>query len=204
MTAVDHSPLMIEQVWPGDDEKRRAILGDWTDLPFEAESFSAVIGDGSLTPAGEGVDDTLAEVRRVLAPGGAAVFRLFCQADERESLEEIRRDVEAGWQGNIHALKWRIAMAVVAERPRPLAPAKDVLVAFNHLFPDRQRLAKRTGWTLEEIGTLDAFETATHHVCFLTLPQMLERGSRFFRSARVIPASGYPLAERCPTVVWTN
>src|ERR1044071_10147553 len=43
LTAVDNSPRMLAHVWPGDRECRRAILGDWTDLPFADGSFHAGI-----------------------------------------------------------------------------------------------------------------------------------------------------------------
>ena len=72
LTAVDNSPGMLAQVWPGDQPLRRAILGDWTDLPFADATFDAAIGDGSLNAAPELVDEVLAEANRVLAPGGKA------------------------------------------------------------------------------------------------------------------------------------
>jgi hypothetical protein len=44
LVAVDNSPKMLAQVWPGDAADRRAILADWTALPFAAGEFDAVIG----------------------------------------------------------------------------------------------------------------------------------------------------------------
>jgi hypothetical protein len=33
LTAVDNSPSMLARVWPGDQTLRRAVIGDWTNLP---------------------------------------------------------------------------------------------------------------------------------------------------------------------------
>ena len=178
------------------------MTGDWLNLPFDRGAFDAVLGDGSLNSAPEAVDAVFAEVRRVLAPGGIAVFRVFCSPDEAEALPAIRRDVESGWSGNFHALKWRIAMAVAADRREWIVPVRAILAAFEDMFPDRARLATLTGWPEEEIGTIDAYADAEHSLGFPTLRHMLALGERFFSSASVQTAGGYPLAERCPTIVW--
>jgi ubiquinone/menaquinone biosynthesis C-methylase UbiE len=60
---------------------RRAILGDWTRLPFAAESFDAVIGDASLNAAPEHGDQIVAEARRVLTKGGKVVERFLPEED---------------------------------------------------------------------------------------------------------------------------
>jgi SAM-dependent methyltransferase len=202
LTAVDYSPLMLAHVWPGDDIRRQARLASWVELPFETARFTAVIGDGSLTSVGDGFDRAIEEVRRVLAPEGVAVFRLFCRPERPESFAEIRRDVEQGWNGNIHALKWRVGMAVAAERLDGVVPVQQILLAFNQIFPDRNWLATTTGWTLEEIATLDAFEGADHATCFRTLPEILDRGAQIFKAARIVESRNYPLAELCPIVIW--
>jgi len=201
LVAVDNSPLMIERVWPGDGPKRRAIFGDWTDLPFAAATFDAAIGDASLNAAPELVDEVLGEVKRVLLPEGKAAFRLFCAPEEPETLEWIAHEVRAGWKGNLHALKWRIAMNLAAARPRAMVPVEEILVAFNGMFPDRARLAAQTGWLQDDIATLDAYAGAQHSLGFPTLRALLEAIGRHFLEVCVVPSSGYPLAERCPTVI---
>lgn len=201
LTAIDNSPRMVAQVWPGDSPGRRGLVGDWTALPFADESFDAVIGDASLNAAPEQVDEVLAEVQRVLAREGNAAFRLFCAPEHPETLRDIEEDVEAGWSGNLHALKWRIAMSIAHSKPRFIVPVQEILEAFNRMFPDRGALAAATGWPLEDIGTLDAYAGADHSLGFPTLSAFRTMLERHFSKLRVLPGSGYPLAERCPVVM---
>jgi len=203
LIAVDISPRMIAGVWPGDGDHRRAILGDWTKLPFDNSTFDAVIGDGSLNSAPEALDPLLREIRRVLSPAGTAVFRVFCSPEEPETLLSIQQDIDAGWPGNLHALKWRIAMVIAASMPDAIVPVRTILATFNQMYPDRARLAAATGWSLDEISTVDAYDGADHSLGFPTLPRMLELAAPWFRDALVLPGAGYPLAERCPTIAWS-
>ena len=204
LTAIDNSPRMLANVWPGDREGRRAILGDWTDLPFASGSFDAVIGDASLNAAPEQVDEVLAEARRVLSAGGKLAFRLFCSPEEPETLDFIRTDVLAGWPGNLHALKWRIAMVLAASAPRATVPVQEILAAFDRTFPDRAGLAAATAWPAEDIATLDAYVGADHSLGFPTLSSLKSSIGRHFSDLSVVSASDYPLAERCPMVVATR
>lgn len=203
LVAVDNSPRMLAAIWPGDRDGRRALLADWTRLPFEDGAFDAVIGDGSLNSAPGQVEQVLAEARRVLAPGGRAVFRAFCSPETPERLDAIRSDADGGRDGNFHALKWRIAMALAAGEADAIVPVRKILAAFDELFPDRDALAARTGWSKDAIATIDAYQQADHSLGFPTLAQLLKLGERFFGPAEVLHGAGYPLAERCPTIAWT-
>jgi SAM-dependent methyltransferase len=201
IVAVDNSPKMLAQVWPGDSEGRRAILGDWTALPFPDQAFSAAIGDAPLNAAPFHAEQVVAEVARVLAPDGRFIFRAFCSPAESESLETIAEDVWKSRAGNLHSLKWRIAMSLAASRPRAIVAVADILAAFDSLFPDRSTLARMTGWPAEEIATLDAYVGADHSLGFPTLKDMLELVGTRFSEVSVIDGIGYPLAECSPTIV---
>ena len=200
LIAVDYSPRVIAAVWPGDDQTHRAMIGDWTQLPFPGQAFDAVIGDGSLNAASGHAGAVLAEIRRVLTPGGRAVFRAFCSPECAESLAAIAADVAAGWPGNVHALKWRIAMSLAAGREHAIVPVTAILDAFDATFPDRAAVAAATGWAADEIATLDAYRGADHSLGFPTLPRLRELGAAHFAACEIHPGTGYPLAERCPTI----
>lgn len=203
LTAVDNAPQMLSEVWPGDRTNRRAMLADWTKLPFEAVSFNSVLGDGALNSAPEQVGQVLSEVRRMLKPGGRAALRVFCSPSDYEKLTSIRDDVFSGSVGNIHALKWRIAMSLSASHKRRIVPVREILEAFNRLFEDRVALAAATGWDQGEISTLDAYDGAEHSLRFPTLGEFVSLIQPLFSTIRVVGSSGYPLAERCPTIVAT-
>lgn len=201
LIAVEGSRAMIDRLWPGDEPDRRAIVGDWTALPFKAEQFGAVIGDGALNSVASGLDALIGEIARVLRPGGVTAQRVFASPDDRESLASVSDDALSGRIGNVHALKWRIAMAI-AEAPDYLVPVADILAAFNALFPDREQLASITGWDRLEIDTLDAYVGAWHSLCFPTRSAFQHLGAGRFATFRLVESDGYPLAERCPLLVW--
>lgn len=201
LTAVDNSAAMLAKVWPGDTRCRRALLADWTRLPFPNASFTAVIGDGALNSVPEHVDEVLNESKRVLCPAGRAVFRIFCAPASPDTFQRIKRDLVDGQIENVHALKWRIAMALAATQSSAIVSVQEILSAFNNLFPDRAKLARRMGWSLADIATIDAYVGADHTLLFPTLENVLEKISLRFNTVSVAPATEYPLAERCPTIV---
>jgi SAM-dependent methyltransferase len=202
LIAVDNSAKMLAAVWPGDNHRRRARLADWSALPFGAAEFEAVIGDGSLNSAPDQIEQIMQEVRRVLSPTGKAVFRVFCSPEKAEEISLIRQQILTGWNGNVHALKWRIAMALAAGSPSATVPVSKILRVFNHFFPDRAELASSNGWDIAEIDTLDAYENANHSLSFPTLSDMRRTATKYFKNARVFEGEGYPLSNRCPTILW--
>ena len=203
LVAVEGSRAMIDRLWPGDQPDRRALVGDWTALPFEAGRFGSVIGDGALNSVASGLDSLVDEIARVLRDGGIAAQRVFASPEDRESLDSVRDDALAGRIGNVHALKWRIAMAI-AEAPDYLVPVADILATFNTMFPDRAELGSITGWDRSAIDTLDAYVGAWHSLCFPTRRVLQDMGASRFAACRFVESEGYPLAERCPLVVWTR
>ncbi|WP_245478642.1 class I SAM-dependent methyltransferase, partial [Mesorhizobium sp. M7A.F.Ca.US.014.04.1.1] len=110
MLAVDQSAAMISGVWAGDDGSRRAIAGNWLNLPVDRASIDAVIGDGCLSAvASQAARSSLfGEVARVLKPGRRAAIRVFARPETADDLCGIEALVLAGGIENFHALKWRI------------------------------------------------------------------------------------------------
>ena len=201
LTAVDMSWRMVNEVWPGDGGNRRALVSDWLALPFADATFSAVIGDGAPNSVARDLPALMSEVRRVLRPGGVAAFRLFCAPQKAETLCMIRQHVFDGWDGNFHALKWRLAMALAANSNEASVPVANILQAFDTLFPDRVALMRATGWTESEIATIDFYNGARHSMGFPTLGMISDLARGFFGKCVEVPAFGYPLAERCPILV---
>lgn len=202
LTAVDASAQLIEAIWPGDTTRRRAVVGDWLNLPCENAAVDSVIGDGSLNSLVGDHHDLFAEVRRVLSDGGIAAFRSFCAPDRAERLQDICDEDLGGWQGNFHAFKWRIAMALAARNPTASIPVAEVRDAFDRHFPDREALSALTGWPVDDIATIDAYDGATHSMFFPTLGRLLEMGARHFGHVEALARDGYVLADRCPVVVF--
>ncbi len=204
LVAVDGAIGMIRDLWPGDGPGRRALQADWTALPLADGSVGAALGDGAFNanPLPGRLEALLAELARVLAPGGRAAVRVFCRPELPETLEAVSA---AAWDGEIatfHALKWRLAMVLAGARGGPNVAVRDILAGVERLFPDRAALAARTGWPAEAIDTIDAYAGSDQVYAFPTRGEILALvGARFPRVA-AIDSGDYPLSERCPLIVF--
>ncbi len=207
LTAVDRSPAMIALVWPGDDRRRRAIEADWRSMD-PGQDFSAVIGDGSFNCLRYPDDyrDVFARLGVVLRRPAGFVVRFFVTPDACEGIAALVAATLAGTVESIHALKWRLAMAICAERDTVNIAAIDILAQFDRLFPDRARLIERTGWTADEIETLDFYRESADVLSFPTVAQIRAVLPPGFSEPQLIGSGDYDLSERCPLVVmdWTG
>ncbi|MBA1143263.1 class I SAM-dependent methyltransferase [Mesorhizobium neociceri] len=203
MLAVDQSAAMISGVWAGDNASRRAMAGNWLDLPVASASTEAVIGDGCLSAvASKAARDRLhSEIARVLNSGGRAAIRVFAAPETTEDLADIEAQVLAGAIENFHVLKWRIAMASTTRSPDFAIKVRAIRDAFDGLFPDREALATRTGWSMASINTIDVYAGSDISYSFAPLAVLVDEASGWFGEVRVVPSGTYPLAERCPLLV---
>ena len=143
----------------------------------------------------------LTEIRRVVRPGGRVVCRLFATPEETEPLNHLREETYRGAIGNFHALKWRIAMAIVRSKGEPNIAVQTIRDNFMNLFPDRDELARQTGWPRVEIDTIDVYQGSAEHYAFPTRAQFVDAAAPIFSTARLVKAGAYPLAERCPLLI---
>lgn len=203
LLAIDRTQEMIDSVWPGDTQQRRALVGNWLKLRLPSASFASVICDGGATafPYPGLPTKVLREVANVLIPGGRFVCRVFSSPEQGETLATVRAACERGEVGGVHALKWRIAMAIVHERGNPNVPVTEIRDTFEGWFPDRAALAAETGWPREEIDTIDSYAGSNATYGFPTRSQLLAIVPPELANARFVEAGAYELAERCPLFV---
>jgi len=200
LLAVDHSADVLRRLWPGDTPTRKAVQADWRALPFGSDRFDAVVGDGAISSFDAPPDALLAELRRVLRPGGVVALRCFCAPEEVESTAALCATPDADG-GGIDALKWRIAMQLAAADPDHAVAARAILERFDILFPDRRALLARTGWNAADLVSVDGYAGTRHRLRFLPRPVLLEHCARHFGSVQALASEGYPLAGRCPVLV---
>ena len=203
MLAVDESPAMIAGIWPGDTASRRAVIGNWLELPLAADSAGAVIGDGCLSALGSSVarQALLAEIARVLQPGARAALRTYASPEVPDDPQEVRALALSGGVATFHELKWRIAMSCAGSDPDRAIPVRAILDAFDAMFADRDVLAATTGWDMPVIGTIDVYANSQTVYSFAPAATLVEEASRFFDNVRLAPTGTYGLAERCPLLV---
>jgi SAM-dependent methyltransferase len=200
LSAIDRSDAMIANIWPGDTARAQARNADWLAPPFADGAFTAILGDGSLSAIMWPRDyrTLFGQAARLLAPGGVIALRLFKTPDDVETRETLRRNTLAGETRSFHAFKWQLAMSVVAETGDPNIAVIAIREAFDAMFPDRVQLAAATGWSAEDIETIDVYANSPDVYSFPTFAQLRETIPESFENIRLVDCGSYPLAERCP------
>ncbi len=201
VTAADKSEAMIRAIWPGDAGSRRAVLADWTRLPFEPATFAVAVGAGAVNAVAAPYHPLLAELARVVRPGGRVVIRVFRRPDPCEALRVVCADAHAGRVASFHAFKWRFAMALAAERGDPNLPVAAIHEAFVAAFQDRDALGSVTGWSRDDVDGIDVYERSDEIYSFPTSQQVLRDVSAPFTRAAWRDVGGYELSDRCPLLV---
>jgi hypothetical protein len=201
-TAMDNSENMIVHIWPGDNETRRAVLGNWLDISFGEKRFTAVVGDGCLnTLVYPDYVRLFAQLAKVLAPGARIALRIFETPDACETVAELREQALAGKIESFHAFKWRLAMSMVTEGEHPDLPVTQLHTRFMREFSDRAALSRATGWPLDDIDGIDAYADNSAIYSFPTRAQIAAALPQAFSEMRFVSSGLYELAERCPILI---
>ena len=203
MIAVDAGPHMIGALWIGDTPTRKAVVGNWLDLPIPDDSIDVVVGDGCLcvvTGAAQRLR-VIEEVARVLRPGGRAGIKLFARPDTPESFEDIKSDVMAGNVKELTELVLRVGLWLPAEPPDYARKFNDVLDTINEMFPDRKSLVALTGWNPEVFRFIDLYEGSDTVGTWPGEARSIEEASRYFGDVRLVPSGAYRASDRCPIMV---
>jgi len=200
--ALDWSEAMIAHIWPGDTAARSAVLGNWLAMPFHRRRFSAAIGDGSLNAIDYSDYSALfAQLESVLLPGARVAVRIYATPEPCEPIARVRQEALAGNIAGFHALKWRLATAIAAEMGNANVPVALIHRIFDREFSDRGALSRATGWGLEDIDEIDAYDDAKIVYSFPTRGEIMMTLPRSFSNPRFLNSGSYELAERCPVFV---
>jgi SAM-dependent methyltransferase len=203
IVAVDRNYSMVANVWPGNTLSRSAIVGDWRNTNFAPATFSLCIGDGSLTALKfpTEVAALFRELKRTLIGGGRIVCRVYLAPDSAETISSLQESGLSGSINNFHAFKMRLAMALAAHQPEAQICVETVLDTFNRLFKNRNELVRATGWSREQIDTIDFYRGSTVVFNYPTRDQLLSVVTKTCPNARLAPSGKYEMSERCPLLV---
>jgi hypothetical protein len=92
-------------------------------------------------------------------------------------------------------------MAAVTQTGNPNIAVTAIRDAFDEMFADREELADATGWSGEDIATIDVYANSPDVYSFPNLAQLREAIPDAFTHIRLVACGAYPLAERCPILV---
>lgn len=202
---VDKNKAMIDHVWPGDSNTKKALHADWLDLDEPKDHFAAAVGDGSLNSV-----NSLREIRLLLlrvvdflASGGRFACRLY-ERPERPFTEEHLLETASRWATlNFHAFKWQLAMHL-AENGGASIPVVLIRERFNELFPDRDRLARDTGWPRDIIDMIDIYKGSPTLYVFPNRREFLSVLPAGISNVRFEACGSYDLAECCPMLAFSK
>lgn len=203
LAAVESSQPMIDKVWPGNTDSRKAILGNWFSLPFAEGIADIVVGDGSFSAiAYEDYRKLARSVSRVLKPGGVFSIRIFKRPEKPEPLSDVWDDLRSGKIENFHIFKWRLAMALQGDNMERGAVLGEVWDAFADEYPCLETLSEQTGWPVETLETIDNYRWSTNAFTFPTIQEVLtactDEGLTYVEAWR----ASYTFSERCPHLVF--
>jgi SAM-dependent methyltransferase len=202
LRAFDGSPEMLRNLWPapGTPAGATAEIADWAALPLATGEADLVTADNSLAVVywPEPVQSVVAEIRRVLRPGGRFVLRQPMLPDEPETLAEILDDLFAGRIGTPGVAKARIWATL--HRPgwdgMMLQEMRDL---WWGLFPHPEATAQKLGWSPECFAMQEKIADGRRTTC-VTREQLHAIFDPHFRMIETVTGS-YELAERFPTLV---
>jgi len=195
--AVEKSQNMIEEVWPaGKSQSKQPIQAEWTHLPFAADSFDIIIGDGCFTSLEyPGLQMRFLEsLNSVLRRGGLLMMRFFVQKVEPEQPGDVFDDLLGNRIGSFHAMKWRLAMSL-QDSARKGVKVDDIWQAWH-------TAAISTSWPAEAISTIDTYKGSDHRLIFTNLGEVRDLFAASFEEVECIEP-GYELGDRCPILVFS-
>jgi SAM-dependent methyltransferase len=200
LIAIDANPHMIAALWIGDDATRKAVVGNWLDLPLPDKGLDAIVGDGCLSAVTSEAQrlQCLKEMARVLRPGGCAGIRLFARPTKTEPLDAIKADALAGRIKALAEIVLRIALSLPVAAPDYGLKMSAVLDAINELFGDRRELMAAGGWQPDAFSFIDLYKGSDTICCWLNEDIHVAEASRYFADVRLVPSGNYPVADRCP------
>lgn len=199
LTAIDNSAAMIAALWTSRNTGNPAILDDWLDLPFDAGSYDTVIGDGCLVLLSHPMQHKrfFEQLSRVISPGGKILLRAFVSPEQGESRELVCSEALNGKIKGFHAFKWRLSMAIASETTDHNMSVAETCATFDRLIPDRLLLASVTGWSAEDIATIDIYRNSDARYSYPTLAQVRQIIPPSLKETGLM-CGHYELAERCP------
>lgn len=199
VTAVDYSPSMIQNVWPGDTGTKKAHEDNWLTVDIADEQFDGVIGDGSINMvAYDDIGFMFERAYRWLKPGGTFAMRFFTRPTEPITREYLMAE---GLTPTVNFSAYRRLLPMyIAANEGPCIQSSKMLDLFNELFPDRSILK----WDTEHIKSIDAYKDTVSTGWYPTRDEILEFVPEAAHDVHFVEAGTYDIAHTCPILTFTR
>ncbi len=198
LLAVDYSADMLSAIWPG--SSAQALCADWSTMDLPDASRDVVLCDGGFTfISSPGPLQRMAEnVARILAPGGRFVVRMFVNAEQQETPDELFRALEQGEIQTLSELKMRLWLALNATSDAPASALGaqgvrlvDVWRCFQAEYKTPEGLAQRVSWPEPLWPSIQAYEDKTDTYYFPSVEEVsqafLQTPFKLEKAALVVP-----------------
>ena len=202
LIAADSSDSMIDAWWkPNPRLHSRVIRNDWSKLPLPDQSIAVIVGDGSLNAVSsfEGYDGVLRELARVLRPDGALIIRFFMKRLPVAEPEAVAEAAMRGAYPTSAAFRMAFLMALAGDNAQ--VAFSEALTRFDALLPDRDKLARATGWPRPEIDLVDTDRGSPIRLTFPTETELRQKTDPWFELT-ALKYGTYTQASSCPTLIF--
>lgn len=202
--AVDRDPKMIENVWPGDTNNKMAVNAYWeTFLP--GKKFKGVIGDVAVTMLADknSINSFHKKAFDMLNPGGTVAQRIFHKPSDPITREQLIDMLSKPATINFNAFKWMLFMCY-AEETHSKIKLRNILTLFNQICPVREFAARDTGWSIDDINTIELYKDSDWEVIVMSKKEWLETVPKDAINVKFTYQTDYDLAELCPILSFSK
>lgn len=177
LTAVDACQGMIQNVGMSVQKNNifSAVNANWLSLPFGDQTFDVILGDGILIffDYVKSIFNLQQNISRCLRLDGIFYLRVFVRSSDFDSIDNLVSDVYQNKLENFHVLKWRLAMILHKNLDNGVK-THDVFKKCWEVFGSEKALNEITGWSLNSIRTINAYQNSKAIYYFPNYNELLQ------------------------------
>lgn len=198
--AVDRDSKMIQNVWPGNTDTKSATNTNWESF-LTSEKFNGVIGDVALTMLADKKAITKFNKKSLdmLNDNGVVAQRIFHKPKDKITRDMLIDMLSKPATVNFNAFKWMMFMCY-SEETHSKIKLTNVLKLFNQIAPVREFVARDTGWSIDDINTIDLYKDSDWEVIVMSKKEWLETVPKDAKDVKFTYNDDYDLAELCPVL----
>jgi SAM-dependent methyltransferase len=198
VVAVDLVEGMLRGVWmmaPSSARRRLSVVGNWLQMPLQASSVDVAMADGSFSLVRRNVSIRFMEsVREILRSDGVFALRSYVRPPIDDTPNEVWDRMLAGPVGGFSTFKLRLLMALHDGTGE--VRLADAWRFFHDRCTSYESLAARTGWSIDEVSTVEAYRDQNAVYRFPTLTELRSALAPYF-DEEDCAAPPYDMGDRC-------